>query len=57
MHGTLLYPLTGRPRLATPKGPGLPRIPNLLPGIRKQIAVWKRILLAELLHRIGMRRR
>ncbi len=54
MHGTLLYPLSGRPRFAPPKGPGL-WIPKLPPALRKQIAMWKRILLAELLHRTGVR--
>lgn len=59
MHGTLLYPLPGRSQLARPKGPsqGMPRLPKLLPGVRKRIAMWKRILLAELLHRAGTRSR
>jgi hypothetical protein len=57
MHGTLLYPLSGQPRFAPPKSSGLPRLPKLSPGIRKRIAMWKRILLAELLYRTGMRPR
>ncbi len=56
MHGTLLYPLPVRPRSARPKGPfqGFPRIPKLPPDLRKRISRWKRILLAELLHRAGI---
>lgn len=58
MHGTLLYPHPG-PRLAPPKGPfqGIPRMPKLPPDLLKRIAMWKRILLAGLLHRAGMRSR
>jgi len=57
MHGTLIYPLPGRHRLASSKGSlgGVPRIPKLPPDLRKRIGVWKRILLAELLRRTGMR--
>ena len=57
MHGTLLYPLPGRPRMARPKGSfqGMPRMPKLPPDLRKRISMWKRILLAELLQRAGIR--
>ncbi len=56
MHGTLLYPLPGRPRPAHSKGPcqGMPRMPKLLPDLRKRISMWKRIVLAELLSRAGI---
>lgn len=56
MHGTLLYPLPGRPRFASPRRPNM-RIPKLSPGLRKRIAMWKQILLAELLRRTGRRPR
>ncbi len=57
MHGTLLYPLRGRTRSIRPKGrfQGFSRIPKLPPDLRKRISMWKRILLAELLHRAGTR--
>ena len=57
MHGTLLYPLPGRPRFAGGKRPfqGTPRIPKLPPDLRKRISMWKRILLTELFRRGGMR--
>jgi hypothetical protein len=57
MHGTLLYPLPAGHRLASRNSPlrGIPRIPKLAPNLRKRIAAWKRILLAELLRRTGMR--
>jgi hypothetical protein len=57
MHGTLLYPLPGRSRLAGPgrRLGGIPRMPKLRPDLRKRIAMWKRILLAELLHRARIR--
>ena len=56
MHGTLLYPLPTGHRFASQNSPrGIPRIPKLAPNLRKRIAVWKRILLAELLSRAGMR--
>jgi len=54
MHGTLLYPLPGRPRLT---GRKVPNIRKLRPGLRKRISMWKRILLAEFLHRAGVRSR
>ena len=57
MHGTMLYPLPGRSRFAASNGRGLPRLPKFSAGIRKRIAMWKRILLAELLHRTGARPR
>jgi len=59
MHGTLLYPFPGHHRLANPKSPrrGVPRTPRLSPNLRKRIAVWKRVLLAELFRRAGMRAR
>ena len=57
MHGTLLYPLPGRPRIAHPRSQGIPRMPKLPPDLRKRIAMWKRILLAELLQRRGIRNR
>ena len=59
MHGTLLYPLPGRPRLARPKGArrGVPPTPKLPPDLRRRISAWKRILLAELFNRTGIRSR
>jgi len=53
MHGTLLYPLSAGHRLARRNSPlrGIPRIPRLVPNLRRRIAVWKRILLAGLLRR------
>jgi len=57
MHGTLLYPIGGRPRFVPPKSSGVPRLPKLSLGIRKRIAMWKRTLLAELLYRTGVRPR
>jgi len=56
MHGTLLYPVPAGHRLASQNSPlrGLPRIPKLAPHLRKRIAVWKRILLTELLRRARM---
>ena len=57
MHGTLLYPISGRPRMARPKSPGIPRVPKLSPYLRRRISIWKRILLAELLHRTRVRPR
>ena len=59
MHGTLLYPHPGRPRLAGRKRPrqGIPRNPKLPPDLRKRISRWKRIVLAELLHRAGFKSR
>ena len=57
MHGTLIYPLSGRPRFAGPKGrfQGIPRNPKLLPDLRKRISMWKRLVLAELIRRAGIR--
>jgi hypothetical protein len=59
MHGTLLYPGPGRPRLAGSKGrsQGIPRNPKLPPDLRKRISIRKRIVLAELLRRAGIRTR
>ncbi len=59
MHGTLLYPLPGHHRLANQKSPlpGVPRTPKLSSDLRKRIAVWKRVLLAELVRRTRMRAR
>ena len=56
MHGTLLYPLPGRARFASPGRPNM-RMPKLSPGLRKRIAMWKHILLAELLRRTRTRPR
>jgi hypothetical protein len=59
MHGTLLYPHPGQPRLAGSKRrfQGIPRNPKLPPDLPKRISMWKRIVLAELLHRAGIRTR
>jgi len=59
MHGTLLYPLPGHHRVAYRKTllRGVPHIPKLSSDLRKRIAVWKRVLLAELVRRTGMRAR
>ena len=59
MHGTLLYQLPAGHRLAGQNSPlrGIPRILKLAPNLRKRIAVWKRILLAELLRHAEKRPR
>jgi len=59
MHGTLLYPHSGQPRLAGSKRrfQGTPRRPKLPPDLRKRISMWKRMVLAELLRRAGIRTR
>ena len=59
MHGTLLYPHPGQPRLAGPKRrlQGIPRNPKLSPDLRKRISMWRRIVLAEFLRRAGIRTR
>lgn len=54
MHGTLLYPLPGSARFASPRRPHM-RMPKLSPGLRKRIAMWKQILLGELLRRTRRR--
>jgi hypothetical protein len=54
MHGTLIYPLPGHPRMASSRRPsrGMSLIPKLPPNLRKRLAAaWKRILLAEFLRR------
>ena len=59
MHGTLLYPHPAQPRLAGSKHrlQGIPRNPKLTPDLRKRISMWKRVVLAELLRRAGIRSR
>jgi len=59
MHGTLLYPLAVRPRLARPKRRlgGIPPNPKLPPDLRRRTSIWKRALLTELLRRAGLRAR
>jgi hypothetical protein len=59
MHGTLLYPHPGQPRLTGSKRrfQGIPRSPKLPPDLRKRISMWKRIVLAELMRRAGIRTR
>ena len=59
MHGTMLYPHPGQPRLAGSKRrlQGIQRNPKLPPDLRKRISMWKRIVLAELLRRAGIRSR
>jgi len=59
MHGTLLYPHPGQPRLTGTKRrfQHTPRNPKLEPELRKRISMWKRLLLAELLRRARIRPR
>lgn len=59
MHGTLLYPHPGQPRLAGPKHQfqSIPRNPKLARDLRKRVSIWKRTVLAELLRRAGIRSR
>lgn len=56
MHGTLLYPLPGRPRLAPPRGARriMPPPPKLPSNLHRRMSVWKRTLLAELFNKTGI---
>jgi hypothetical protein len=57
MHGTLVYPHPGQPRLSgSSRGfQRMPRNSKLTPGLRQRISMWKRLLLAELLRRVRIR--